>query len=90
MRPAGLGIEPLDQLAQSGQRQQRDRFGVSRRLGRAGIIGPAHRHRTVHAVGQTHDEVGIGAVADAQDLDPLPIQRVVGMGDGDRSRSRLG
>lgn len=89
-RLVGLVIEPLDQLAQASQRQQRHGFAVSRRSGGAGIIGPTHRHGAVHPVGQTHDEVGIGTAADAQDLNPLLIQRMVGMGDGDESRSGLG
>ena len=38
------------------------------------------------AVGEDDDQVGIVAAAKANDLDPLPPERMMGMGDGDESQ----
>ena len=81
--------DPLYQLAQARQCQQ-GRWLGTRRSRHASIIGPTHRHRAVQTIGQAHDQVGIGAATDAQYLNSLLIQRMMGMDDGDKSRTRLG
>jgi hypothetical protein len=42
------------------------------------------------AIGQADDQVGISAAPDADNLDPLAAEGVMGMGNGDKSRRGLG
>jgi hypothetical protein len=47
-----------------------------------GEIGAAQGDGGVAAVGEDDDQVRIVASAKADDLDPLPPERMMGMGDG--------
>jgi hypothetical protein len=42
------------------------------------------------SVRETDDEIRIVPAAKTDDLDPLAAKRMMGMGDGDESRRRLG
>ncbi len=42
------------------------------------------------SVRETDDEIRIVPAAKPDDLDPLAAKRMMGMGDGDESRRRLG
>jgi uncharacterized protein (DUF111 family) len=56
------------------------------RVGRA----VAERHGGVAAIGQTHDDVRVLTVADADDGQALSAQRVMRVRDGHASRRELG
>ncbi len=72
--------------------EQGQELGVRRERRQGGVISPAHRDGRVRAVGAAHDEIGLGAgaAADADNLDALVAERMMGMGNGDKSRGRLG
>jgi hypothetical protein len=80
----------LDDLAQAREVEQ----VLGSRPGRVGwrgrAVGAAQSDGGVASVGQPDDEVRIGSSAPANDLDALAAEGVVGMGDGDESRRRLG
>lgn len=59
-------------------------------LGCLSEISPAHGDGCVRTIRQADDDVGIGATSDANDLNLLTAERVVGMGDGHQSRSGIG
>ena len=59
-------------------------------LGRGEIIGAAQGDGGMASVRETHDEIRIVSAAKPDDLDPLATKRMMGMGDGDESRRRLG
>jgi hypothetical protein len=54
------------------------------------IVSRGHGKCGVGPIREPHDEVGINALADAHDGDALAAQGVMGMGNGHRSRRRLG
>jgi len=74
------------QLAEAIGRQQRRGCGraFSRRTVRLG--GPALGDRGMAPIGQPDDQVWISASSDADDLDPLPTQRVVRVAHRHESR----
>jgi hypothetical protein len=55
-----------------------------------GPVGAAHGDGGMVPVRESDDEIGIEASADLDDLELLSAERVMGMGDGDESRRRLG
>ena len=57
---------------------------------RSEIIGAAQRDGGMPPVGESDDEIRIDSPAETDDLDPLSAERMMGMGDGDESRRRLG
>ena len=57
---------------------------------RGGPVSAAHGDGGMVPVRESDDEIGIEASADLDDLDLLPAERVMGMGDGDESRRGLG
>ena len=59
-------------------------------LGRWSIIGATQGDGGMASVGEHDDQVRIVASAKANDLDPLPPERMMGMGDGDKSQRRWG
>jgi hypothetical protein len=59
-------------------------------LGRGGIVRAAHGDGGMVPVRESDDEIRIDPTAELDDLDPLSAERVMGMGDGDESRRRLG
>jgi hypothetical protein len=59
-------------------------------LRRSEIIGAAQGKGGMPPVGESDDEVGILATPQADDLDLLATERMMGMSDGDESQRRLG
>ena len=53
----------------------------SRRLA---VVGPAHGHGCVGAIGKAQNQVGIDTATDADNLTSLALERMMGMGDRDR------
>jgi hypothetical protein len=77
--------EPLEvQLGELGPTWSR---WDSRRLA---VVGPAHGHGRVRAIGKPQDQVGINPTADEDDLTSLAMEGMMGMGDGHRFQRRLG
>jgi hypothetical protein len=54
------------------------------------IIGAAQGNGGMSAVGESDDEIGINSAAETDEFDPLSAEWMMGMGDGDESRGRLG
>jgi len=52
-------------------------------------VRPAHGNRRMRAIAQADNEVWINTSADANDLTPLAIEGVMGMGDGHRFQREL-
>ena len=59
-------------------------------LGRREIIGVAQGNGGMPPVRESDNELGIRSTPKADDLDLLAAERMMGMGDGDQSRRRLG
>lgn len=59
-------------------------------MGRGRVIRAAHGDGGMVPVRESDDEIGIEPPADPDDLDLLPAERVMRMGDGDESRRGLG
>jgi hypothetical protein len=59
-------------------------------LGWGGVVGAAQGDGGMPPVRESDDEIRIDSAAEPDDLDPLPAEWMVGMGDGDESRRRLG
>ena len=81
----GQAIEQEEDAAQTIEVEQvlgGDWGGTLRRWSE---IGAAQGDGGVAPVGEDDDQVGIVASAQANDLDPLPPERMMGMGDGDKS-----
>ncbi len=75
--------QPVDSKQRWGVRRRVDFLGAS-------VVRPACRHGTVVAIGHADDEIRVGSPADTDDLHSLPMQRVMGMGDGYPFQSWLG
>jgi hypothetical protein len=71
----------VDDLAQAPELQQGDgaEGELTRRCGN--VIGPTHRDGRVGTIGEADDEVGIGPPADADHLDLLAGEGMMGMRD---------
>ena len=54
------------------------------------VVGPAHGHGRVRAIGKAHDQVGINTPADADDLTALAMEGMMRVGNGHRFPERLG
>jgi hypothetical protein len=87
---SGDAIEDLEDLAEAVEIEEviRARRGIA--LRRRGVVGAAQGDGGVPSVRQTDDEIRIVSAAKSDDLDPLATKRMMGMGDGDESRGRLG
>ena len=83
-------IEEPENLTEAVEVQEvsRRRRGVV--LGRSEIIGAAQRDGGMPPVRESDDEIRIDSAAETDDLDPLSAEWMMGMGDGDESRRRLG
>ena len=83
-------IEEQEDLTEAVEIQEviRPRRGID--LGQGEIIGAAQGDGGMPAVRESDDEIGIVSAAEPDDLDPLSAERMMGMGDGDESRRRLG
>jgi hypothetical protein len=83
-------IEELEGLTEAVEIQEVIRPRREIALGRGEIIGAAQGDGGMPAVRETDDEIRIGSAAKPDDLDPLATKWMMGMGDGDESRRRLG
>jgi len=83
-------IEELKDLAQAVEIQQVIRWERGIGCGRAEIIRAAQGDGGMPAVRESDDEIRIDSAAETDDLDPLPAQGMVGMGDRGESRRRSG
>jgi hypothetical protein len=59
-------------------------------LGRRGVVRATHGDGGMVAVRESDDEIRIEPSAELDNFDPLPTERVMRMGDGDKSQRRLG
>jgi hypothetical protein len=59
-------------------------------LGRRGVVRAAHGDGGMVAVRESDDEIRIKPPAELNNLDPLSAERMMRMGDGDKSQRRLG
>jgi hypothetical protein len=87
---ASGAIEELKGLAQAVEIQQVIRWGRAIGCGRAEIIRAAQRDSGMPPIRESDDEIRIASAAKPDDLDPLPAQGMVGMGDRGEFRRRLG
>src|SRR5262249_47730890 len=85
LAPLGQAIEEGDDPAQTLEVEQVLGCPWGGTLRRGSEIGAAQGDGGVAPVGEDDDQVGIVASAPANDLDPLPAERMMGMGDGDKS-----
>jgi hypothetical protein len=83
-------IEQDADLTESVEIQEMIRPGRSLGLGGRGIVRAAHGDGGMVPVRESDDEIGIEPSAEQDDLDLLPAERVMRMGDGDESQRRLG
>jgi hypothetical protein len=87
---AGDAIKELKDPAQAVEIQQVGRWERGIGCGRGEIIRAAQRDGGMPAIRESDDEVRIDSPAEPDDLDPLPAQGMVGMGDRGESRKRSG
>jgi hypothetical protein len=66
-------IDELDSLTQAVKVQQVWRSRRKTKIGRGGVVRPAHRDRDVKTVGESDDEIRIDTTADANNLDLLAV-----------------
>lgn len=82
-------IEKDADLTESVEIEEVLRPGRGLVLVRRGVVSAAHSDGGMVPVRESDDEIGIEASPELDDLDLLPAEGVVGMGDGDESRRRL-
>ena len=97
VRPTGRGttlardaVEEQADLTEPVEIEEVIRPGWCLAFGRGGIVGAAHGDGGMVPVGESDDEIGVEPAADSDNFDLLPAERVMGMGDRDESRRRLG
>ena len=83
-------IEELEDLTEAVEIQEVIRPWREIALGRGEIVGAAQGDGGMPPVRESDDEIRIDSAAEPDDLDPLSAERMMGMGDGDESRRRLG
>jgi hypothetical protein len=83
-------IEEPEDLAKAVEIQEVIRPWREIALGRGEIIGATQGDGGMPSVRETDDEIRVVSAAKSDDLDPLATKRMMGMGDGDESRRRLG
>ena len=86
----GVAIVESNDGSQALEVEQVLGCGPGRVLGRREVVGAAQGDGGVSSVREPDDEVGIDPPAQANDLDMLTAEGVMRMGDGDKSRWRLG
>jgi hypothetical protein len=91
-RPTGSSdaIEHLEDLTEAVEIEEMTGPRWPIILRRSQIIGAAQGDGGMPAVRESDDEIGIDSTPKADDLDLLAAERMMGMGDGDESRRRLG
>ena len=85
-----LLCHPLRDLPQPLNRKQRWFGGGEIGINWRAVVGQTRCDSSVITVGHADDEVRIGSSADTNDLHSLPVQWVMGMGDGYPSQSWFG
>jgi hypothetical protein len=87
---ASEAIEELEDLTEAVEIEQViwPQRGIA--LGRSEIIGAAQGDGGMPPVRESDDEIRIDSPAELDDLDPLTAERMMGMGNVDESRRRLG
>jgi hypothetical protein len=86
----GQTIEQLDDLAQPIEVEQVLGSPGGRTFQKRSVVGAAQGDGGVAPVGEHDNQVRIVPSAKANDLDTLTPKGMMGMGDGDESRRRLG
>jgi hypothetical protein len=83
-------LEELEDVTKAVEIEEviRPRRGLT--LGVVGIVGAAQGDGGMPPVRESDDEIRIDSPAEPDDLDPLPAERMMRMGDGDESRRRWG
>jgi hypothetical protein len=89
-RVSSHAIEELKDQTEAVEIQEVIRRRREIALVRSQIIGAAQCNGGMSAVRESDDEIRINSPAEPDELDPLSAERVMGMGDGDESRRRLG
>ncbi len=83
-------IEHLEDLPEAVEIQEVNWPGRGISLRGREIIRAAQGDGGMPSVGESDDEIGIDSPTETNDLDALSTEGVMGMGDGDESRRRLG
>jgi len=83
-------IEHLEDLPEAVEIQEVNWPGRGISLREREIIGAAEGDGGMPSVGESDDEIRIDSPPETNDLDALSTKGVMGMGDGDESRRRLG
>jgi hypothetical protein len=83
-------IEDLEDLTEAVEIQEVIRPRWETALWRRGVVGAAQGDGGMPSVREPDDEIRIVSAAKSDDPDPLATKRMMGMGDGDESRRRLG
>ena len=91
-RPTGSSdaIEHLEDLTEAVEIEEMTGPRWPIILRRSQIIGVAQGDGGMPPVRESDDEIGIDSTPKADELDLLAAERMMGMGDGDESRRRLG
>ena len=89
-RSLGDAIEEWEDAAQAREVEQVLGGRRGQALERGDVVGAAQSDGGMSSIGESDDEVGITAAAQAKDLDTLAAEGVMRMGDGDESRRREG
>lgn len=84
-----LKLYPLRDLPQSLNRKHRRVHGGGVRVWGSVVVRQARGNGSMIAIGHANDEVGIWPSANANELDQLPVQRMVEMGDRHPFRRRF-
>jgi hypothetical protein len=87
---SGDALKELEDLTEAVEIQEVIRAWRGIVLRRRGVVGAAQGDGGMAAVGEHDNQVRIVSSAEADNLDALAAERMMGMGDGDESRRRLG
>ena len=85
-----VAVEESEDLTEAVEIQEVSRRRGGTGLGRSEIIGAAQRDSGMPPVRESDDEIRINSPVEADDLDPLSAEGVMGVDDRDESRRRLG
>jgi hypothetical protein len=83
-------VEEEADLTESVEIQEMLWPGRGLALGRGGVVRAAHSDGGMVTVRESDDEIRIESPAELNNLDTLSAERVMRMGDGDKSQRRLG
>jgi hypothetical protein len=85
-----VAVEESEDLTEAAEIQEVSRRREGTGLWRSEIIGAAQRNGGMPPVMESDDEIRINSPVEADDLDPLSAQGVMGVDDRDESRRRSG